>query len=152
MGETYCYAQQPDRCIEQAQKIQQTFGQSADVYRLLAWANAEKGDYAESLRNLDKYHPDKLSYADYFAQVGKQTEARQLIENEINAGTYNNSPTGVAKYYALMGDKEKAFAWIERACDERESEVVTLKIDSAFAPLQTDARYDDLLHRIGMSK
>jgi len=152
LGETYCYAQQPDRCIEQAQKMLQTFGQSADVYRLLAWANAEKGDYAESLHNLDKYHADKLSYADYYAQVGKQTEARQLIENEINAGTYNNSPSGVAKYYALMGDKEKAFAWLERACDEHDTEVVSLKIDSAFAPLQTDARYDAILRRIGMSR
>jgi hypothetical protein len=92
----------------------------------------------------------KLLRAHGLARIGKKMEARQLVEDQINAGAYKDSPFGVAKYYALIGEKEKAFAWLEQACDIHDSDVVSLKIDSDFASLQSDMRYDEILRRIGL--
>jgi hypothetical protein len=45
----------------------------------------------------------------------------------------------VAETYVLLGDKDQAFHWLERAYSEHDDEMVTLKIDTVwdnYAPTQ----------------
>lgn len=50
-----------------------------------------------------------------------------------------------------MGNKDKAFAWLEKAFDEHSSEVPGLKVDLAYDPPHSDPRFQDLLLRIGLA-
>ncbi|PYP62769.1 MAG: hypothetical protein DMD26_15580 [Gemmatimonadetes bacterium] len=56
----------------------------------------------------------------------------------------------VAADYALLGDRGRAFEWIERASREREWPVMYLRVDDRFEALRSDPRFRDLSRRIGL--
>jgi tetratricopeptide (TPR) repeat protein len=55
----------------------------------------------------------------------------------------------LAGAYTELGDKDEAFAWLERAHRERAPFLLLLKQGGRFDPLRSDPRFDDLLRRIG---
>jgi hypothetical protein len=59
------------------------------------------------------------------------------------------SPYDIARYYALMGDRDHAFEWLEKSYKERSGPLESIKIDTFFEPLRSDPRYIDLLKRMG---
>jgi hypothetical protein len=61
-------------------------------------------------------------------------------------------PPGVAaSLYALAGDKDNAFKWLDQAYAERDGEDITLlKVDPSFKNLRGDPRFADLLRRMGL--
>jgi len=61
------------------------------------------------------------------------------------------SPSGVSMSYALAGDKDSAFQWLEKAYDDREGQAITLvKIDPAWQNLHGDPRFNSFVRRIGL--
>jgi len=61
------------------------------------------------------------------------------------------APGVVASFYALSGDKDRAFQWLDRAYAEHDGEDITLlKCDPAFKNLHGDPRFADLLRRMGL--
>jgi len=53
--------------------------------------------------------------------------------------------------YALVGDKDKAFLWLDKAYDAREGEAITLlKCDPYFRNLRGDPRFSAMLRRMGL--
>jgi tetratricopeptide (TPR) repeat protein len=57
---------------------------------------------------------------------------------------------GYAKIYALLGDKDRAFASLARAWEIRDSQLINLKVDPYIEALRSDARYAALVHRVGV--
>jgi hypothetical protein len=49
-----------------------------------------------------------------------------------------------------LGDKDQAFAWLEKSYTERERWMVTLKVAPALDPLRFDPRFADLVRRVGL--
>jgi hypothetical protein len=61
------------------------------------------------------------------------------------------APGGVAAAYALAGDKDNAFKWLDKAYQERDGATITLlKCDPGFKNLRGDPRFSDLLRRMGL--
>ena len=59
------------------------------------------------------------------------------------------APGLVASVYALAGDKDNAFEWLDKAYAERDGAIITLlKVDPAFKNLRGDPRFADLLRRL----
>lgn len=58
----------------------------------------------------------------------------------------------IAWVYMFLGDKDKAFEWLNRACDEHSMELYTVAIDPDLDPLRRDPRYQDILRRIGLGR
>jgi hypothetical protein len=57
----------------------------------------------------------------------------------------------VAGAYALVGDKDKAFEWLDKAYQEREGQSITLlKCEPAYKNMRTDPRFAAMLHRMGL--
>jgi hypothetical protein len=56
----------------------------------------------------------------------------------------------VATIYAGFGEKEQAFQWLQKANDERNTEIVFLKVDPRLDPLRNDPRIDELVKRVGI--
>jgi TolB-like protein/Tfp pilus assembly protein PilF len=54
----------------------------------------------------------------------------------------------IAGIYALLGDRENALKWLEKAYQERSHLMVYLKVDPIWDDLRSDTRFQDLLRRM----
>jgi hypothetical protein len=55
-----------------------------------------------------------------------------------------------ARSYAAIGDKETALLLLEDCYQRRCSSIVTLKAEPDFDDLRSDARFQELVNRIGL--
>ncbi len=90
-----------------------------------------------------------LGYA--YATAGKPDEARLIIK-ELNSQSKNQPifPFETALIYIGLGEHEKAFAWLEKAYDERAWQLGFLKVEPIFEPLRPDSRFTDLMRRVNL--
>jgi hypothetical protein len=61
------------------------------------------------------------------------------------------SPTVLAGVYALAGEKDPAFAWLEKAIDSHDGWVSLIKIQPAYDSLRSDPRFAKLLQRVNLT-
>lgn len=84
-------------------------------------------------------------------QAGKTAEARKRIRQlEQPAKTGEYEPGQIALFYILLGDKDRAFDWLDKAYTLRSTYVVALKSHPILGNLSSDPRYADLLRRAGL--
>jgi adenylate cyclase len=60
------------------------------------------------------------------------------------------APGQIAIVYAALGDKDKAFAWLDEADKSHDLNVMRIKMDPRFASLRSDPRFAGLVRRIGL--
>jgi TolB-like protein/DNA-binding winged helix-turn-helix (wHTH) protein len=56
----------------------------------------------------------------------------------------------IAGDHAALGEKDRAFAWLEKSFQEREGGLMYLNVDDRFAALRSDPRFQNLVHLIGL--
>ena len=59
-------------------------------------------------------------------------------------------PSYLAIVYIALGDREKAFAYLQKSFDERSEHILYLGVEPLVDPLRGDPRFDALLQRIGL--
>jgi tetratricopeptide (TPR) repeat protein len=86
-----------------------------------------------------------------YAGIGKVAEARKILRDlEQRSASREISPYIVATIYAGLGERQKAFDYLERAYRERSIELSwSLKADPRLDSLRSDARFQSLLRRVG---
>jgi serine/threonine protein kinase/Tfp pilus assembly protein PilF len=87
-----------------------------------------------------------------YAVSGNRAEAHKVLDHlkDLSAHRYI-APYNVAVIYAGLGEKDEAFAWLNRAYDARSYLLaVYLNTDSRLDNLRSDARFTDLRRRIGL--
>jgi len=60
------------------------------------------------------------------------------------------SPYGMARLYSNLGEKDKAFEWLEKLYEAHDTDFLQLKVDPNLEPLHSDPRFADLLRRMGL--
>ena len=55
-----------------------------------------------------------------------------------------------AMIYGQLGQKDRAFYWLERGYRERSPAFSALNADPCWDPLRSDARFKDLVRRLGL--
>jgi TolB-like protein/DNA-binding winged helix-turn-helix (wHTH) protein len=91
----------------------------------------------------------KLNLAYTCAVSGRLREAKEII-NELQTRTPQvySSPFDIAVAYTGLGDRDGAFAWLEKAYEERARPLLSLKINPLFDPLHSDPRFAALIRRM----
>ena len=86
-----------------------------------------------------------------FAKQGKRAEAEEQIRllRELSKTRYIR-PYYLASIYATLGDKDKAFAELERSFTERDCYLGRLTVDPFMDPLRDDPRFKELRKRMGL--
>ena len=56
----------------------------------------------------------------------------------------------LAVIYSGLSEKEETFAFLERAYEERNLNLILLKVDQRFDNVCSDPRFTDMLQRIGL--
>jgi len=60
------------------------------------------------------------------------------------------APTAIAVVYALQGDRNKAFEYLEKAYAEQDTELMACIRFPAFDALRGDTRFKDLMRRVAL--
>ena len=82
---------------------------------------------------------------------GRKAEARKILAELQSLSEHSYVPaTDMALIYAGLGDKDKAFAWLDKAYEEHSFSLSNLKVEPRFDPLRSDPRFADLLRHIGL--
>jgi TolB-like protein/Tfp pilus assembly protein PilF len=56
----------------------------------------------------------------------------------------------VASDYAILGDRDNALLWLEKAYDARDWRLIEVALEPRFDPLRSDPRFQGLLRRLGL--
>jgi TolB-like protein/Tfp pilus assembly protein PilF len=150
----YYYARQYDQALLQMQHASALPHETAQLTFSLAVIYAQKGMYEEAIQQFQKLgdQPHALGHmGNAYARMGREAEARKMI-SELQKQVQN---TGVGRYeialvYAGLGEKDEAFAWLEKAVAARDKGLTYLKIDPCLDPLRSDSRFQDLVRRVGL--
>ncbi|MGA8305104.1 MAG: tetratricopeptide repeat protein, partial [Candidatus Acidiferrales bacterium] len=87
-----------------------------------------------------------------YAISGKRAEAQKVLDHlkELSAHNYV-APYNVAVVYVGLGEKDQAFAWLNRAYADRSYYMaVYLTTDARLDSIRHDPRFADLLRRVGL--
>ncbi|TET69815.1 MAG: hypothetical protein E3J56_09040, partial [Candidatus Aminicenantes bacterium] len=86
-----------------------------------------------------------------YAIGGKKDKAYEfLAELEERSQKGYVSSFWVAVIYIGLGEIDKAFEWLEKAYEERDSNLILVTIPWPFDPLRSDPRYKQLLIKMGL--
>lgn len=84
------------------------------------------------------------------AVAGQTSQAGQIAEGlEQQSRERYVSPYFIALVHAGMGDKDRAFEWLERAYEERSSLLPVIVI-ALWDPLRDDPRYEEFLRKLNL--
>ncbi len=154
----YILSRQNDKALEHAKKVYEMEPAYPVSRWMLGEAYLQNGMYQESIEINEqalKTNPGtqaalrNLGIA--YARSGRRSEAqgilRQLIE--LRKTQYVIS-SRLASLYAALGDKDQAFAELDRAFDEHDWHLQRIKVDPFMDPLRDDSRFKDLLKRMNL--
>ncbi len=86
-----------------------------------------------------------------YAHSGRRSDALRVLEELKKRSQTGYVPAGAfVNAYLGLGDKEQAFAWMERAYQERSNLLQFLKVHPFFDPLRSDPRFANLVRRVGL--
>jgi serine/threonine protein kinase/Tfp pilus assembly protein PilF len=87
-----------------------------------------------------------------YATAGQRANAEKILRELLQKSkTSYVSPYMIGAIYAGLGDKNKAFEFLEKAYQERSPDIpYFLKADLRIDNLRSDPRFQDLLRRVGL--
>lgn len=160
LGDAYYFARRYDEAIDQYHKTIEIDPNFALAHALLADAYVAKGRYTEAVAEYAKAEELGLG-------GGTKQSAAAMLDSYAKGGWKGNllymaarfeeqSKHGyvqsyiVACVYAELRNTEKAFTWLEKAYQERDSIMPLLKVDPRLDSLRSDPRFADLVRRVGI--
>lgn len=116
------------------------------------------GRYKESVRmwerclNIYRWHDFVRVLEQADAKGGPKFAMREWMRAaEEYSRSHDDFPVFVMAFtYASLGDKDHAFEWLEKAVAQRNWCIIYLKVDDVWDPLRSDARFKNLLQRVGL--
>ena len=94
--------------------------------------------------------------ADLMKRADAAGGPRHALEEWMRAGEAYQAQHGhmfvvpMAFTYASLGNNDRAFAWLEKAVEQRNWMIIYLKRDNVWDPLRSDPRFSALLRRVGL--
>ncbi len=151
----YLYARQFDKALDQAKKTYDMDPNLVTGQNWICHAYDVNGMYAESLAISEKRTQSNhslfaaLGYA--YAKSGQRQKAEDVLKQwkEMEKTKYIGN-YWVAIVRAALGEKEAAFAELEKAYQAHDWFFQRLKSDPFMDPLRDDPRFKDLVRRLGM--
>jgi serine/threonine protein kinase/Flp pilus assembly protein TadD len=92
----------------------------------------------------------KVALGSAHAVLGQKAEAMTILQQLRKAAPQRPVPPFyLSLFYTSLGQNDEACKQLEQAYQEHAYRMIYLKVDPAFAPLRSDARFADLLRRVG---
>ena len=159
IGAIYLWSGQTKRAIEQLSRVTELNPNFPLAYSYLAEAYVEKGDFAAAISTIvnapttldDPF--SRSAAALTYARAGERNKALEILtELEGPSSQAYGLAVQIAQVYVGLGDNERAFAWLEKACAEHSVWLIWLGVDPAFDPIRSDPRFIEILRKSGLSE
>ena len=136
-----------------SQTIQGFIEVIGEIYERKGMYSQAVENYLETLSRSGELKPEEVGrLKEIFKESGWQGYLQTMrARGEAEAKKETVIPSYMAKLYARLGDKEMTFAWLEKAVDEHDPQVIRLKIEPMFDSLRSDPRYTKLLQRMNLT-
>lgn len=150
VAEILQFAGRDEEAVAQCRKTLEMDANFESVHWLLAWDHFRKGRSKEFIEELEKGGSTGLASAIpamIFAVNGKRTEARRLlaeVERNYVSSTFNSV------VYAYLGNKDRAFAWLDKVFEDRNGGLIVIRVAPEYDQLRSDPRFELLARRIGL--
>ena len=146
------YAGKLDEADAVARKAAELQPAGASSHRWQTLIAVQRGDGATALREAqlepnEGYRLFELAIAQY--AVGDRQAADAALADLI-AKAREGFAYQIAEVYAVRGEKEKAFEWLQISFDDRDSGMLSLLVDPLLRGLRDDPRYKNLLAKLGL--
>ena len=159
LGTVLYWSRKYDTAIEQSRKVIEFDPNYFPAYVSTAWALEALGRPLEAVTACEKARAivstpwTEAALARAAALAGKRDQALETIQS-LNRLSRDRFVSGydIAAIYAALGQKDEAFAWLEKAYDQRAEWLEYLKIDPQLDNLRSDPRFAVLLRRLALDR
>jgi tetratricopeptide (TPR) repeat protein len=160
LGHAFYLAGEYDQAIEAWRKTLELDPNSFYAHSYLGMAYEAQGMYEQAIAEHQKAVASSggviltrawLGHA--YALSGKRAEAQKILDelHKLSKQRYV-SPFQTAIIYTGLGKKDQAFAWLEKAYEERDSALNHVKVEPRFDGLRSDPRFTALLKKMGLER
>ena len=159
LGLNYFYARQPELAINHLKKLQEIDANYARTYLYLGQICKGENMFEDSIAAYNKYSTlsgddvqvtNKRSeiLGDAFKTSGAKGYWKKSLEFALESKSFET--VQMAIIYEQLGEREKAFDFLEKAYNERGTPLLWLKVSPEFDSLRSDSRFQDLVRRVGL--
>jgi serine/threonine protein kinase/tetratricopeptide (TPR) repeat protein len=115
-----------------------------------------EGHFQEGITELQKAtellpgSPDSIAHLGIaYALSGDHAQARKILSKLKNPSQPHLPAYSIAMVYAGLADKEQTIFWLKKGYEERNDDMIYMKIEPVFDPIRSDPRFQDLIRRVG---
>jgi TolB-like protein/tetratricopeptide (TPR) repeat protein len=152
------FARRYDLAVAQSLKAMEIDPTSFSARVYLGRAYEQQGKFEEAIAEFENALPGSASapavlaaLGHAYAAAGKPDQARKILKMlEEKSKDHYVSAYNFAVVYAGLGDRDRAFEWLDKAFLERSTWLIHVKWDERFSGLREDQRFGRLLKRIGL--
>jgi TolB-like protein/DNA-binding winged helix-turn-helix (wHTH) protein len=156
-AEIFLCARQYDAAINDGRLRLEDFPAAPDVLSYLAdsyhWKDMDKEAVEMLAREFAAEHNPQLAVAvrSAFPSGGYRAVVRcQLADLEKKARSRRVSPVGLARFHAMLDERDKTLVLLDQALEERDPLLLWIQTDPAFDFLHKDERYRSIIRKIGL--
>ena len=158
IGSGYRLSGRAAEAVEVNNKIIEMDPNFADIRFENALAHSQMGNYEIALEEIkrglalsENSTHIKAGLGIVYGRAGKRANAQKVIDELIaESGQRYVSPLDIALIYSVMGERDKAFDWIEKAFKERTPWLIELNVNPEWEPIRADPRFEELKRRAGL--
>lgn len=156
LAAAFYYAREYDRSENQLENLLDLNPNFIRARVILAKVWEQKGEYSKALEmlrtaiELSSEDPVTVSaLAHTLAVAGQSAEANTIVDDlQRSRKRLYISAGSIATVYIGLDNKDLAFYWLEKAFENRDIDLVWLKVNPLFDPLRSDPRFKKLVERV----
>jgi TolB-like protein/DNA-binding winged helix-turn-helix (wHTH) protein/Flp pilus assembly protein TadD len=158
MGQILYWARHYDKALEHSRKILErhpsapcAHGLIGPIYLLQGAKEPALAELARAAELSGHTSSAESCLGQAFAMCGRKIEAQQILQALITKSKdHYVGSLNIARIYAGLGDRDRAFEWLDKAYRKYESEWPLALADPMWDTLRSDPRFAALLKRIGL--
>jgi len=152
IGYTYRSMERLPEAAEAMRKAYELAPQRVGSRHVLAMVLAEQGKDEEALREANQESADwaSLTALTYVHHLAGRTDAADKALRELEEKFAVESAYQIAALHCARGEVDAAFAWIDRAVEQRDSGVAQIAVERIFRPLHADPRWRQVLRMLNI--
>jgi tetratricopeptide (TPR) repeat protein len=155
-GRIFFLASQYDKVIAEEKAALDLDSNMGRARYWAGYAYEQKGMYKNAITEYEKVLPD--DHGIFLAALGRSfvlsgdfrraAEVKRKIEHHSEKDFM--WPYDAAMFYAALGDKDRAFEWLEKEREIHSGWLLFMRVDPRLSALRSDPRFEDLAQRMGL--